>query len=66
MRYYIILPPWSQVTEPGEDSFYNFSQYVGQLEGYEVGLFRNSAHENESDKPYQSNLIQNFEFERGA
>lgn len=57
MHYYITLPPWSHVNEPGEDSFYKFSQYVGQLEGYKVGLFRNSAHEDETNKTYQSDLI---------
>lgn len=62
MHYCITIPRWSQQTGLG---LAKFSQYEGQLEGYEVGLFKSSTHEGESDKLYQSGLLpQNFEFKR--
>lgn len=38
MHYYITISLWSHLTGTERDSFSTFSEYVGQLEGYEVDL----------------------------
>ena len=56
MHYYITIPTWSQRVGPERVSFLAFGQHVDQLEGYEMGLLK-SCHEDENDKPYQSDLL---------
>lgn len=62
VHYHVTIPPWSHPIGPG---FSKFSQQVGQLEGSDMGLFKSFTHEDESDKPYQSDLLTwDFEFKR--
>lgn len=63
MHYYITISLWSHLTGTERDSFSTFSEYVGQLEGYEVDL--RVLYEDENDKTYQSDLLtHNFECKR--